>query len=111
MITANDKLKIGVLCHPTYGGSGVVASELAISLAEAGHSVHLFSHEVPPRLARSHSPVQMHRAQGIPCARCICTGLCERASRGGTSCEKRCTLWPASASEIASSLATTPEPP
>jgi N-acetyl-alpha-D-glucosaminyl L-malate synthase BshA len=66
MITANDKLKIGVLCHPTYGGSGVVASELAISLAEAGHSVHLFSHEVPPRLARSHSPVQMHRAQGIP---------------------------------------------
>lgn len=60
------KLKIGILCHPTYGGSGVVASELAISLAEAGHSVHLFSHAVPPRLARSSSPVTMHRAQGIP---------------------------------------------
>ena len=60
------KLKIGILCHPTYGGSGVVASELAISLAEEGHSVHLFSHAVPPRLARSSGPVRMHRAQGIP---------------------------------------------
>lgn len=59
-------LRIGVLCHPTYGGSGVVASELALSLASAGHCVHLFSHEVPPRLARSSGPVEMHVAQGIP---------------------------------------------
>lgn len=62
----SDSLRIGVLCHPTYGGSGVVASELALSLAEAGHDVHLFSHEVPPRLARSPGLVQMHRAQGVP---------------------------------------------
>jgi N-acetyl-alpha-D-glucosaminyl L-malate synthase BshA len=62
----DGRLRIGILCHPTYGGSGVVASELAISLAEAGHSVHLFSHEVPPRLARSAGMVQMHRAQGVP---------------------------------------------
>lgn len=61
-----DSLRIGVLCHPTYGGSGVVASELALSLAEFGHEVHLFSHEVPPRLARSPGLVQMHRAQGVP---------------------------------------------
>lgn len=60
------QLRIGVLCHPTYGGSGVVASELALSLAESGHEVHVFSHEVPPRLARSPGLVQMHRAQGIP---------------------------------------------
>ena len=59
-------LSIGVLCHPTYGGSGVVASELALSLAARGHSVHLFSHEVPPRLARSSGPVQMHLSQGLP---------------------------------------------
>jgi len=59
-------LRIGVLCHPTYGGSGVVASELALSLAEIGHEVHLFSQEVPPRLARSPGLVQMHRAQGVP---------------------------------------------
>lgn len=59
-------LRIGVLCHPTYGGSGVVASELALTLAEIGHEVHLFSHEVPPRLARSPGRVLMHRAQGVP---------------------------------------------
>jgi len=62
----DERLRIGILCHPTYGGSGVVASELAISLADAGHEVHLFSHEVPPRLARSAGMVQMHRAQGVP---------------------------------------------
>lgn len=59
-------LRIGILCHPTYGGSGVVASELALSLAARGHTVHLFSHDVPPRLARSPGPVQMHVAQGVP---------------------------------------------
>jgi L-malate glycosyltransferase len=62
----NDPLRIGVICHPTYGGSGVVASELALSMAGLGHEVHLFSHEVPPRLARSPGPVQMHVAQGVP---------------------------------------------
>lgn len=60
------KLSIGILCHPTYGGSGVVASELALSLAERGHAVHLFSHQVPPRLAHSEGPVQMHLSQGLP---------------------------------------------
>lgn len=59
-------LRIGIICHPTYGGSGVVASELALSLAARGHCVHLFSYGVPPRLARSPGPVQMHVAQGIP---------------------------------------------
>jgi N-acetyl-alpha-D-glucosaminyl L-malate synthase BshA len=59
-------MRIGILCHPTYGGSGVVASELALTLASRGHEVHLFSNDVPPRLARSAGPVQMHVAQGIP---------------------------------------------
>jgi L-malate glycosyltransferase len=61
-----EVLKIGILCHPTYGGSGVVASELALTLAERGHEVHLFSSAVPPRLARSPSAVQVHVAQGVP---------------------------------------------
>jgi L-malate glycosyltransferase len=63
---AAGRLRIGILCHPTYGGSGVVASELALTLAERGHTVHLFSHDVPPRLARKSGPVQVHVAQGFP---------------------------------------------
>lgn len=59
-------LKIAILCHPTYGGSGVVASELALSLAERGHAVHLFAHRVPPRLAASPGPVEVHASQGLP---------------------------------------------
>ncbi len=59
-------LSIGILCHPTYGGSGVVASELALSLAERGHRVHVFSPELPPRLARSAGPVEVHVSQGLP---------------------------------------------
>ena len=66
MDATQEPLRIGILCHPTYGGSGVVASELAISLAGAGHTVHLFSHALPPRLARSAGPVRMHVAQGVP---------------------------------------------
>jgi len=61
----DPRLSIGVLCHPTYGGSGVVASELALSLAARGHAVHLFSHRVPPRLAASPGPVQVHVSQGL----------------------------------------------
>jgi len=62
----DPRLSIGILCHPTYGGSGVVASELALSLAERGHAVHLFSHRVPPRLAASPGPVEVHVSQGLP---------------------------------------------
>jgi len=62
----DPRLSIGILCHPTYGGSGVVASELALTLAERGHAVHLFSHRVPPRLAASPGPVQVHVSQGLP---------------------------------------------
>lgn len=59
-------LRVGILCHPTYGGSGVLASELALTLAERGHCVHLFSSGVPPRLARASGPVELHVAQGFP---------------------------------------------
>ncbi|MGK0219259.1 MAG: N-acetyl-alpha-D-glucosaminyl L-malate synthase BshA [Planctomycetota bacterium] len=62
----SSTLKVGILCHPTYGGSGVVASELALSLVQAGHQVHLFSQDVPPRLAQSSAMVEMHVAQGMP---------------------------------------------
>lgn len=45
-----DKLKIGIVCYPTYGGSGVVATELGIALSEEGHEVHFISYDQPFRL-------------------------------------------------------------
>jgi N-acetyl-alpha-D-glucosaminyl L-malate synthase BshA len=44
-------MKIGITCYPTYGGSGVVATELGIELAARGHEVHFISYAVPIRLA------------------------------------------------------------
>ena len=46
----NKKLKIGIVCYPTYGGSGVVATELGIALAEKGHEIHFISYDQPFRL-------------------------------------------------------------
>ena len=43
-------LKIGIVCYPTYGGSGVVATELGIALADKGHEVHFISYNQPFRL-------------------------------------------------------------
>ncbi len=43
-------MKIGITCYPTYGGSGVVATELGIALAEKGHEVHFITYQQPFRL-------------------------------------------------------------
>jgi N-acetyl-alpha-D-glucosaminyl L-malate synthase BshA len=43
-------MKIGIICYPTYGGSGVVATELGKALASAGHEVHFITYTQPPRL-------------------------------------------------------------
>ncbi len=43
------KLKIGITCYPTYGGSGVIATELGKTLARQGHEVHFISYSVPFR--------------------------------------------------------------
>lgn len=43
-------MKIGIVCYPTYGGSGVVATELGKSLAARGHEVHFISYKQPARL-------------------------------------------------------------
>lgn len=44
-------MKIGITCYPTYGGSGVVATELGIELAARGHEVHFISYAMPIRLS------------------------------------------------------------
>lgn len=43
-------MKIGIVCYPTYGGSGVIATELGKGLAESGHQVHFISYTQPFRL-------------------------------------------------------------
>jgi N-acetyl-alpha-D-glucosaminyl L-malate synthase BshA len=43
-------MKIGIACYPTYGGSGVIATELGKALAEKGHEVHFISYNQPARL-------------------------------------------------------------
>jgi N-acetyl-alpha-D-glucosaminyl L-malate synthase BshA len=43
-------VKIGITCYPTYGGSGAVATELGIALAERGHEVHFITYQLPFRL-------------------------------------------------------------
>jgi N-acetyl-alpha-D-glucosaminyl L-malate synthase BshA len=43
-------MKIGIVCYPTYGGSGVVATELGKALADKGHQIHFISYAMPMRL-------------------------------------------------------------
>jgi len=53
-------LRIGIACYPTYGGSGVLATELGLALAAEGHEVHLFSYARPTRLGSYHRGVEFH---------------------------------------------------
>jgi N-acetyl-alpha-D-glucosaminyl L-malate synthase BshA len=53
-------LRVGIACFPTVGGSGVVASELAIHLARRGHELHVFSSRIPFRLAQGEPRVAVH---------------------------------------------------
>src|SRR6266480_1041655 len=46
-------MRIGITCYPTYGGSGVVATELGMELAARGHEVHFISYALPIRLTVS----------------------------------------------------------
>lgn len=52
-------LRIGIACYPTFGGSGVVATELGIALAERGHDVHLLAYAEPPRVGEA-ARIQTH---------------------------------------------------
>lgn len=54
-------LRVGIVCFSTFGGSGVVAAEVAASLARRGHAVHVFSDELPGRLAPAQTNVIFHR--------------------------------------------------
>lgn len=57
------KLNIGIICYPTVGGSGVVATELGRLLADRGHSIHFISSSMPFRLKKMHPRIFFHAVE------------------------------------------------
>jgi len=53
-------MKIGITCYPTYGGSGVVATELGIELAARGHDIHFITSSLPFRLTGREANIHFH---------------------------------------------------
>lgn len=53
-------MKIAIVCYPTFGGSGVVATELGIALAEHGHEIHFITYKQPVRLQLLHNNIHYH---------------------------------------------------
>ncbi|HVT59927.1 MAG TPA: N-acetyl-alpha-D-glucosaminyl L-malate synthase BshA [Thermoanaerobaculia bacterium] len=53
-------MRVGISCYPTYGGSGIVATELAMALAEGGDEVHVISYALPSRLSLLNSRLYFH---------------------------------------------------
>ena len=58
-------MKIGIVCYPTYGGSGVVATEIGLGLAKRGHEVHFITYKRPARLSSFHANVTMHEVSSF----------------------------------------------
>jgi N-acetyl-alpha-D-glucosaminyl L-malate synthase BshA len=58
-------MRIGVTCHPSAGGSGILATELGIAMAERGHSVHFVTFESPFRLQDFHANLYSHYATAV----------------------------------------------
>ena len=58
-------MKIGMVCYPSYGGSGVVATELGYALGERGHEVHFISSARPFRLHRFHEQLFFHEVTDV----------------------------------------------
>lgn len=56
-------MKIGIVCYPSVGGSGIVASELGKSLSRRGHSVHFFSYDIPMKLEGATEKFHFHHVE------------------------------------------------
>ncbi|WP_141433313.1 N-acetyl-alpha-D-glucosaminyl L-malate synthase BshA [Bacillus sp. 03113] len=64
----DKKLKIGITCYPTVGGSGVIATELGKMLAERGHEIHFISSSIPFRLNKMYHNIYYHQVEVNPYA-------------------------------------------
>ena len=60
---SGERLRIGVVCYPTVGGSGVVATEVALQAARCGHDVHLLSYDRPARLEKPVPGLRYHNVR------------------------------------------------
>lgn len=58
-------MRIGITCYPTYGGSGVVATELGKALAQCGHEIHFISYSLPFRLQHYHERIFFHEVEMV----------------------------------------------
>lgn len=59
-------MRVGITCYPTFGGSGVVATELGIELAKRGNWVHFISYALPSRLNILHERMRFHEVTVTP---------------------------------------------
>jgi N-acetyl-alpha-D-glucosaminyl L-malate synthase BshA len=58
-------MKIGITCYPTYGGSGVVATELGLELAQRGHEIHFISYAMPVRITEATERIRFHEVEVV----------------------------------------------
>ena len=56
-------MNIGIVCYPTYGGSGVLATELGKALADKGHNIHFITYQQPVRLSGFHANIFYHEVR------------------------------------------------
>src|SRR5438045_2784131 len=56
-------MRVGITCYPTYGGSGIVATELGLELANRGHDVHFISYANPIRLDQDIPRIHYHEVE------------------------------------------------
>lgn len=58
-------MKVGIVCYPTYGGSGVVATEIGLGLAKKGHEIHFITYKRPARLSSFQENVYFHEVTAM----------------------------------------------
>ena len=56
-------MRIGIVCYPTFGGSGVLATELGKALADKGHQVHFITYQQPVRLNEFNANIFYHEVR------------------------------------------------
>jgi len=91
MLNMQKPMKIGITCYPTYGGSGVVGTELGIEMAERGHDIHFIGSALPIRLHKPNTRITFHEVEAMsyplfehpPYALALATKMAEVAESSG----------------------------